>query len=544
MKKSSSTKDQLNELNELFASLTMAQEEAEKALSNCKKTFESSQETINDAKRVQERAQRVGVQSSLISTSDAQVRALNNTTVQAGRELTKAKKRMATEVREDANLRRDAESIEQDMTRGDLSPEKMKEIDKRVENLGKGIQRQAKDYEIIIAKTLAEQERRMKGDEVKVTKSTDVLAKKVQKMENESQFSRDNTYWVSSEEDFKRENISKFSGEIKCIIINSNSGINAIPDGAFAAIRTLSCVDLGNCVETIGKGAFNGCDKLSEVKNLGNLKTIGRIAFIGCIALKEISLPNVITIGEGAFVACESLTDFIAPKVTTVANSTFAGCESLSNFKTSSITTIGKGAFYHCGSLSNFEASSVTTIGKEAFAYSGLESFNGSKVENIEDHAFSGCTALETINLPRLNIEDVVDASVFDGCKVLETIIAKVRIQKFSTGGMSDITKKIETQIGKTPVVNFSGRKRLFDGETHVVKTLTKVVKTLTEPEKEDKRGRLKTPKEVLESTLGPIVVINDFVEPIRLRSITEEEFKSAPRKGEKVRIIDLSKHQ
>ena len=537
MKKSSSTKDQLNELNELFASLTMAQEKAEKALDNCKKALESSQETINDAERVQERAQRVGVQSSLISTSDAQVRELNNATVKTGRELTNAKKRMATEVREDANLRRDAESIRQDMTREGLSPEKRKEIDKRVGNLGKGIQRQAKDYEILIAKTLAEQER-MKKNEVKVTKSTDVLEQKVQKMENESQFSRDNTYWVSSEEDFKRENISKFSGEIKCIIINSNSGINAIPDGAFAAIKTLSCVDLGNCVGTIGKNAFNGCDKLSEVKNLGSLKTIGRIAFIGCIALEKISLPNVTTIGEGAFVACESLTDFIAPKVTTVANSTFAGCESLSNFKTSSITTIGEGAFYRCRLLSNFEASSVTTIGKEAFAAcSGLKSFNGSKVENIEDHAFSGCTALETINLPRLNIEDAVDASVFDGCTALETIIAKVRIQKFSTGGMSDITKKIETQIGKTPVVNFSGRKRLFDGETHVVKTLT-------EPEKEDKRGRLKTPKEVLESTLGPIVVINDFVEPIRLRSITEEEFKSAPRKGEKVRIIDLSKHQ
>ena len=116
---------------------------------------------------------------------------------------------------------------------------------------------------------------------------------------------------------------------------------------------------------------------------------------------------------------------------------------------------------------------------------------------------FRGCTSLKKINLSSVNIEKVVSDKVLEKCRALETIMAKVSINKLNSGDMSDIAEKIKTQIGKTPVANFVGRKRLFDGNTRVVEKLT-----------EQKTGKV---KEVLESKLGSIVEI-EVTGGVRLR--------------------------
>ena len=196
-------------------------------------------------------------------------------------------------------------------------------------------------------------------------------------------------------------------------------------------------------VTAIGEKAFQDCTSLKSVTIPSGVQTIGNRAFASCTSLESVDIPDSVTsIGEKAFAYCTSLASVTIPNgVQIISNSTFVGCTSLESVDIpDSVTSIEKWAFYGCTSLTSVTIpSDVQTIGSDAFVnctslkridvdennnyYSSSDDgvlFNKEKtalitypcgktdtsytipsgVTSIGEHAFRGCTSLESVTIP------------------------------------------------------------------------------------------------------------------------------------------------
>ena len=90
-----------------------------------------------------------------------------------------------------------------------------------------------------------------------------------------------------------------------------------------------------------------------------------------CKSLTNVNIPNcVTTIGEAAFCRCTSLTSINIPNnVTTVEEGVFNGCKSLTCiYIPDSVTTIDSGAFGNCNNIpSKIKSDIIKRFGKEVF---------------------------------------------------------------------------------------------------------------------------------------------------------------------------------
>ena len=96
------------------------------------------------------------------------------------------------------------------------------------------------------------------------------------------------------------------------LIAGNNNGVipqnvKVIGNAAFLDC-TLSSIDIGDNVTSIGSYAFSGCSKLSSVNFGKNITLIGRAAFKDCIRLSKVNLSkNIKTIESTVFSGCISL---------------------------------------------------------------------------------------------------------------------------------------------------------------------------------------------------------------------------------------------
>ncbi len=92
------------------------------------------------------------------------------------------------------------------------------------------------------------------------------------------------------------------------------SGIDTIPDDAFAGCEELRTVDFGD-VKYIGEDAFKQCKKLTGLSS-ETLLEIGENAFTGCVELKTISITGggeapALTLGNYVFSHCYALQEVV-----------------------------------------------------------------------------------------------------------------------------------------------------------------------------------------------------------------------------------------
>ncbi len=178
--------------------------------------------------------------------------------------------------------------------------------------------------------------------------------------------------------------------------------VKTVNYGAFSYLTSLTTVDLGEGIETVGYYAFQHTS-IEKLYVPASAKTIGSCAFRGCSSLADLTFAEGIEIiGDFAFNDCTSLKTVTIPdSVIELLHGAFAFCEALEE------ATIGNG---------------LKELSSEVFRGCYLlEKVNiGSRVVQIEDDAFLDCYALTEITIPENVL--TIDMCAFRGNYYLEKV--------------------------------------------------------------------------------------------------------------------------
>lgn len=235
--------------------------------------------------------------------------------------------------------------------------------------------------------------------------------------------------------------------KLATLVAGMPTGMTVIPSGLFDGCSAITAFDIPSTVDTIGERAFAGTAIVGIVLPL-NITAINAETFDGCANLSTIDIPaGVSSIGNGAFNDCTSLTAIEIPaSVSSIGNSAFCGCTALGTVVASgSIASLGNYAFKGCSSLTTatlpgsytalnsglFDgceklseltiAPNVGEVKSRALGFCGkLNAFDFSKLTDIDDEAFIGCSSLTTVTLPSTLI--TIGKAAFSGCVGVTTV--------------------------------------------------------------------------------------------------------------------------
>jgi hypothetical protein len=100
---------------------------------------------------------------------------------------------------------------------------------------------------------------------------------------------------------------------LQTVTFSSGSGLDCIPEGAFAECELLESITVPASVKELGRGCFQACPKLvhSPLPPDSELVILGFVAFEGCSSLRSMCIPpSVEVVYQGCFEHCDSLLDF------------------------------------------------------------------------------------------------------------------------------------------------------------------------------------------------------------------------------------------
>ena len=202
-----------------------------------------------------------------------------------------------------------------------------------------------------------------------------------------------------------------------------------IAPGAFAYAK-LRTIDFGN-VTSIGMEAFYGAE-LKKLTIPDTITSIGVAAFKQCTILSEVTIGRgVKEIPSEAFASTGLKTITIPNHITILGAGAFekADLERVVFEENSSLLCIGASAFYDCVIREIDIPASVLEIGRCAFSGERMKYAlvrvgfaENSLLHTIDNEAFAGCMALQSVQLP--NSLRTIGAKAFAGCESFtETMI-------------------------------------------------------------------------------------------------------------------------
>ena len=193
----------------------------------------------------------------------------------------------------------------------------------------------------------------------------------------------------------------------------------------------LSAVTLKEGSTSLADNMFNGFTAIKSV-DLKDIKKIGNSAFQDCISLTEIDILEVEEIGDSAFSGSGLAEVTLPANGLLIGKNVFANCTSLhactinvSANEEENLTFIPEGTFQGTILVTIAIPDSITRIYDNAFSdILTLDSViieTSSKLEMIQDNAFSGCSNLSEIFIPK-GVERIGE-SAFEDCYALKTVL-------------------------------------------------------------------------------------------------------------------------
>ncbi len=241
--------------------------------------------------------------------------------------------------------------------------------------------------------------------------------------------------------------ITAYTGTDTMVVVPQTIGdvtITGIGANAFKGNKTIESIILPSTVKTVGANAFQNCTALLSA-DLSGVKTISSSAFAGCTALKTISITKILMeIGSSAFNGCKSLTALNFPELeegddpldyglNKIGEAAFANCSGIKAVHlANTVTTVGNRAFENCVALSgvNYPRSLVSDYGYMTGIFQGCVRLTYIEVpEGITALAigfFSNAPALKEVKLPSTLVQidngNGWDIGAFSGCVALESV--------------------------------------------------------------------------------------------------------------------------
>ena len=283
--------------------------------------------------------------------------------------------------------------------------------------------------------------------------------------------------------------------------------VKRIGELAFKNATNLAEINIPPRVTQIGRSAFEGCEKLEDINLPDSLYYVGSQAFYGCPALKEVVLPAKLSeLGGGAFAGCNNLLSItIAP-----------GNENFQSPSGSNVVLNRDGTILLTGCSNSKIPSTVKEIDDYAFrGFSALESMDipqgveiikyktfadcenlkrvnfepNAVLSSVVESAFSNCTSLESIDLPA-SVRSI-GSYAFEGCRGLKSITLPDSVKQFGKERMFKgcyLLQSVELPKGVTEI----GRETFQDCWSLASASLPEGVKTIKE-DAFSKCGKLKT---------------------------------------------------
>lgn len=224
--------------------------------------------------------------------------------------------------------------------------------------------------------------------------------------------------------------IAKFRGfdEADLVIPNTIDGkkVVGIGEGAYLNCKAMKTLLISDGIEFIEDGAFANCENLSKVTFPTTLSRIGsikdpnaRISF----SFGSNSMP------KGAF-ANSGVTKISLPeRLKKIGESSFSGCKKLALIDfPNGIIEIEDSAFSGCSALTKVVLpEQLTKLGR---------------------YAFNGCSKLSDIHFP-LSLREI-GASAFKGCSSLAMVVLNEGLQKIGESAFNDCSRLTKILIPST----------------------------------------------------------------------------------------------
>ena len=209
--------------------------------------------------------------------------------------------------------------------------------------------------------------------------------------------------------------------------------VKKIQSYAFANCSSLEGVDIPGGIEIVGPYAFSECTSLTNLTIEAGVKVIEHHAFNWCTALKRVEVPTTVEgIGEGAFQGCDALEEMVLPFIgnqrgrSCSSDAVFGhvfGFSDSANGVIQGWTSVNNQYYRIPKSLQKVNITDETVIPYGAFDNCSwiLQITLNEGLMEVQGHAFQGCNALETIELPT-SVTSIGD-SAFGNCMGMTNLI-------------------------------------------------------------------------------------------------------------------------
>ncbi len=213
--------------------------------------------------------------------------------------------------------------------------------------------------------------------------------------------------------------------------VSMSDFVTSIGESAFKSDSALTNFRAPTSLQTLSQAAFSGCKSLSKVKNLDatGITEIPSDCFSLCSKLEEIVLPaNISKIRPGAFGSSGLKTiNLEDTKLEELGDSAFNSCAALTQVTVpSTLKTMGQAVFMLSGitEVKNFAGTSVSKIESTAFYFSKLIQIEfPESLVSIDSLAFYDCSELTRVGgLQNTKVTQILD-SAFSGCSKLKNVI-------------------------------------------------------------------------------------------------------------------------